>query len=132
MSHWHIPQKRELPRPWTAEEWQEAQRLKTDGLGADAIAEKLGRSRKAVRAKFQKENLTPEQRRKRTEYERSRRGVEIKTRQIAGITFVVAPDTRAVEAFKERDERLRQSPRDLTSALMGDPLPGYSALERGA
>lgn len=30
----------------------------------------------------------------------------------------------------ERDRRAELLPRDLTSALMGDPLPGYSALER--
>jgi len=31
----------------------------------------------------------------------------------------------------ERDARLALDPRDLTAAFCGDPLPGYSALERG-
>lgn len=36
------------------------------------------------------------------------------------------------EALAERAQRLSQAPRDLTAALCGDPLPGYSALERRA
>lgn len=31
----------------------------------------------------------------------------------------------------ERDVRLATEPRDLTAELFGDPLPGYSALDRG-
>ena len=31
----------------------------------------------------------------------------------------------------EREARLALSPRDLTAAIAGDPLPGMSALERG-
>lgn len=32
----------------------------------------------------------------------------------------------------ERDERIKRAPRDLTAAFFGDPLPGYSALDRRA
>lgn len=35
------------------------------------------------------------------------------------------------EALADRDYRLSLAPRDLTAAFCGDPLPGYSALERG-
>lgn len=38
----------------------------------------------------------------------------------------------SAELIAERDRRLSQMPRDLTAALCGDPLPGYSALERRA
>lgn len=34
------------------------------------------------------------------------------------------------DALAERDQRLALMPRDLTALICGDPLPGYSALER--
>jgi len=34
------------------------------------------------------------------------------------------------EVFAERDRRLSLAPRSLTAAICGDPLPGYSAMER--
>ena len=36
------------------------------------------------------------------------------------------------EVLVERDRRMSRTPRTLTAALMKDPLPGYSALERRA
>jgi hypothetical protein len=33
-------------------------------------------------------------------------------------------------ALAERDARLAVAPRDLTAALLGDPKPGFSALDR--
>ena len=37
-----------------------------------------------------------------------------------------------IEVIAERERRLALQPRDLSAALCGDPLPGYSALERRA
>ncbi len=34
------------------------------------------------------------------------------------------------ERLEHRARRLATMPRDLTAVLMGDPLPGYSALDR--
>jgi len=34
------------------------------------------------------------------------------------------------DALAERDRRAQVPPRDLTAAVCGDPLPGYSALDR--
>jgi hypothetical protein len=130
MTHWHVPSKRELPRPWAAEEWQRAQDLQKQGLGFDDIAVRLNRSGRAVRAKFAKENLTAEQRQQRAEYQRLRRSEEIKTRQIAGVTFAKVPTREAASAFAQRDRKLALTPRNLTAAILGDPLPGYSALDR--
>jgi IS30 family transposase len=39
---------------------------------------------------------------------------------------VVIPD----DVAEERNRRLATPPRDLTASQMGDPLPGWSALER--
>lgn len=33
------------------------------------------------------------------------------------------------EVLRDRDERLRKSPASLTAELMGDPIPGRSALD---
>lgn len=132
MTHWHIPAKRELPRPWTAEEWQSAQDMRSQGLGFDDIAVRLGRSGKAVREKFAKNDLTPEQRQQRAEYRRRQRSMGTKTKQIAGMTFSAPLTKPANPAFAERDYRLSLTPHDLTAAIFGDPLPGYSALDRRA
>lgn len=36
------------------------------------------------------------------------------------------------DILRARDRRLKIKPRDLTAYICGDPLPGYSALERRA
>lgn len=122
---------RQMPR-WTPEEWKLAQTLRGQELGFDDIAVRLGRTGKAVRAKFAKENLTAEQRQQRANYLRSKREAQIKTRQISGMTFMRVQPRETVAAFTERNHRLSLAPRDLTAAIFGDPLPGYSALDRRA
>lgn len=51
-----------------------------------------------------------------------------------GHTRVVHNDAQAVHipapVLAARDARLALSPRDLTAAIAGDPLPGMSALDR--
>lgn len=49
-------------------------------------------------------------------------------RQAAGIghELVTAPD----RVLAERERRQALEPRSLTAALLGDPLPGYSALDK--
>jgi hypothetical protein len=36
----------------------------------------------------------------------------------------------SLKQLADRDKRYTITPRSLTAALLGDPLPGYSALER--
>lgn len=44
---------------------------------------------------------------------------------------IVKPSHRPpLDVLAERDERLARMPRDTTAALLGDPLPGLSALDR--
>jgi len=45
-----------------------------------------------------------------------------------------ACDGRAIpdEVLRDRDERLKLAPASLTAALMGDPIPGRSALDMRA
>ncbi len=44
--------------------------------------------------------------------------------------FNAAPVVTPAQVLEERERRYALSPRDLTAAFFGDPLPGYSALER--
>lgn len=132
MTHFHIPSHKEPANPWSAEEWQRAQELKASGSDYDQIAELLGRSRKAVKAKFQHMHRTPAQQEHRIEYQRRKRDrkreYQKSGRQAAGLDN--ARELPAGEIFIERNERLALQPRDLTAAFCGDPLPGYSALDK--
>lgn len=81
--------------------------LRATGLTNRQVGEKLGINRKTVSA------LIHDNRR---------------YRPVEEIAPVAAPST----VLAEREYRLALAPRDLTAALFGDPLPGYSALERRA
>lgn len=47
-------------------------------------------------------------------------------------TIDVASERPSEIAWRDLDRRMGTLPRDLTSFVFGDPLPGYSALERRA
>lgn len=121
-----------IPEPWTAEDWSRAKELLATGLGYDDIAVRLRRTTRAVKAKFQKESLTPEQRARRAEYQRRKRAETTASRTVAGVTFVRVPrETAAMDnALNDRNVRINLAPRSLTAAFFGDPLPGYSALDQ--
>lgn len=131
MTNWHIPSQRRPTNPWTPEEWERAKQLMAEGAGYDKIAERLGRSRKAVKSKFQEMNRSPKQKEAKLEYQRRKRsegkGVG---REAAGIRD--QHEMPCAEIFIERNRRLSLAPKSLTAAFFGDPLPGYSALDRRA
>lgn len=89
---------------WSPDESAELLRLFAQGRPARVIAARLKRSVHAVIAK------------------------RTHLRTAAG--EVSAADAAATRARAERDYRLSLPPRSLTAALMGDPEPGRSALER--
>ena len=133
MSNWHIPATPAPPRPWTDEEWTRAKAMMADGYGYGDIGARIGRTSRAVKAKFQKKNLTPAQRNARAEYQRRKRAEDVSRRQIEGLTFVRAQKNEVEQVILERNMRASLAPRDMTAAFFGDPLPGYSALDkRGA
>ena len=81
--------------------------LRESGLSCRQIGEILGVNRKTVSAlihDFRKRDY----------------------RRVEEIIPVSAP----AQVLAEREHRLALAPRDITAALFGDPLPGYSALER--
>lgn len=91
---------------WTEQELLILRDLRRQGLSARRIGAVLGRSKESVQHRIEfvpaNENLR--------------------------VDKIVVPDSVQLN----REHRLAKSPRDLTSALMGYPLPGYSALERRA
>lgn len=91
--------------PWTAKELIASQRMRVEGRTYAQVAEFLGRTRSAVKARFAK--------------------LDRPSRAARTIPMFV-PES----ALEERDRRLALAPRDTTALLLGDPLPGFSALER--
>ena len=117
-------------RPWTEGEIAQLKRMRTSGAeNIAAIAERLGRTNKAIRQKLAYLELTPEMKRRRYDAE-ARRRQDIKgIRRSDHFTFMVQTPE---EVLADRNKRLMLRPRDLSAAYFGDPLPGYSALERRA
>src|SRR5258708_32651 len=74
----------------------------------EVIGEEMGRSRTACQAQWDK-----------TKFPRQQPNHKVAERMIAN-------EAR----MRDRDYRAGLEPRDLSAALFGDPLPGYSALER--
>lgn len=62
--------------------------------------------------------------RKRLNRERGRQAKH----NLTGVSNIHVPPA----VLNDRDERMSLAPRDRTAAICGDPLPGYSALERRA
>lgn len=88
----------------TPDEIHTAQLLRREGKTLGAIARRLGRGRETIRDACK------------------------------GLGRVVIHDVQAVavpdHVLVEREQRLARQPRDLTAAIVGDPLPGSSALDR--
>jgi hypothetical protein len=92
---------------WTAEQLEAARSLSARGFTYAEIGKKIGRSAKAVNSKMRFRYVGP---------------VVHEVERVRIPEFVLM----------ERDVRLSNSPRSLTAELLGDPLPGYSALDRRA
>lgn len=124
---------------WTPEEWE-----RTSGLLAlhnrTAVARMIGRSRGCLVEKIRWEGMTEEQRQRRRDAVRRRRAavksgaVKVRTRKPRRPNTVPQAGQIKVcsDVLEERNARALLEPRDLTAAFFGDPLPGYSALERRA
>jgi len=96
-------------RPWTLKEYQLAVKLRRERYSCEAIGAILGRSATAVHDKL---------------YHGPHSGVP---RALMRRAQPVRPEP---VALSEQAYRNALPPRDLTAWIMGDPLPGYSALDR--
>lgn len=90
---------------WTDDGRKEVWRLKKEGFTARQIADLVGTTKDAVEHALSYIPYSPDER---------------DCIQIPG------------NVWDDRNRRLEIPPRDLTAAIAGDPLPGYSALERRA
>ena len=115
------------PRKWNKADLAELQVLRSQGKISREIAEIMGRTEKSIRGKLEWIKLTPEMRKKRYDAEARRRMRGVRVRQPDG-RLPRAPIPAVV--LEDRDRRYSIPPRDLTAALLGDPIPGMSALER--
>ena len=95
----------------TPEQIARARSMHAHGANPYAIARELGVSRQAVRYWLEKDE-----------------------RRIGRPpTYEVDPRPNVTDAeLADLERRYLLAPRDLTAAYMGDPLPGYSALDKGA
>ena len=117
-------------RKWTKEESETLVRLRMLSISFEEIASRLNRTRKAVEWRWQVLHFTPE---KKERYRQSKNANSGKYRKRAKKTnplrFVpekmLAPDIVLIE----RDIRLAAR-RTITASIMGDPPPGFSALDR--
>jgi hypothetical protein len=131
MSHWHIPATKEGLNRWTPDQVETALSMKADGHDVKEIAERLGRSVKAVQGKFKYIALNEGQREERRQALRRRRiasGIQSTRLHPNGQT--TKAERPSDNVLSERARRSAIMPRDLTAAFFGDPLPGYSALDR--
>lgn len=115
---------------WPAEEWKRAKSLLDRGFSVPMVSQMIGRSQEKLRGKIRWEVMTIEKRQARAEQIKATRQSRAKAPEtqlkMEKRTFEKAP----AELFTERQKRQRLEHRDLTGAFCGDPLPGYSALDR--
>lgn len=107
---------------WSAVEKYNAKEMRRNGESCQSIANKTGRTLKAVEEFFARERTRERDRRERRENHLLRLSIPVLVS-----SDVVRPSP---DALAERNHRINLSPRDLTAAFFGDPLPGYSALDR--
>jgi hypothetical protein len=98
---------RKRPLPWTEEDMATARALYAEHGNYNAVAKIMGRSPSTV-----------------GEWLQGLRGARRVSRVDKEETLIPA------EVLADRERRYQLLPRDLTAALMGDPLPSYSYLER--
>lgn len=116
-------------KPWLPREDLIARRMKNEGKTTAEIGSVLSRSPGAVESRFCWLQMDTEQRTKRNRRLRlayRKRAPGARDHVLGHVQFMV-PDA---DALAERDYRLSLAPRSLVAAVAGDPLPGFSALDR--
>ena len=118
-------------RRWSPEEIALATAMKAAGAKYIDIAAAIpGRNPQQVRGFLEYHTLGATGRAIRAERARQWRERNPGHKAPSRIAHMVVPITVDQRAFNERDRRALLAPRDLTAAFFGDPLPGYSALDR--
>lgn len=115
---------------WTEDEDAMLRELYLSGQRRSAIADRMAKTEQSVKARLYMLPFTAEEKAQRCALRR-----KWKNNPMFGTTRAWKDQPRKhfpppTSALDDRDRRLATAPRDLTAALMGDPRPGYSALER--
>lgn len=119
-------------KPWTEREDQVLLKLIKENLEWTLIGERLGRTADQCQGR----NKILRQARERTPEERSARAARQRAYYARTKAMLTGeepiPPRVDPAALEDRDHRLGLAPRDLVALFAGDPLPGYSALDRRA
>jgi len=120
---------------WTKEENEIFNAMREQKKSVAEIAVRLRKTRKSIEMKIEVLAMPAEKkeryvmlRRERMKRFREKNPTPPRIYTARG-TQIVANRANA-DMLHERDRRLATTPRDLTAAFFGDPLPGYSALEK--
>lgn len=121
-------------RPWSESETRRAQEMYAAGIGPKRIGVQLGRTGRAVKRHLDLAAMSPAKRKEFYDKRKAQRIARGETgapslRKITGM-YDAAGKPPPDDLLRDRDYRLGLAPRDLTAAIMGDPLPGMSALDR--
>lgn len=114
---------------WHPKQWAKAKELLARGMTPSAVAPLVGKTAHQLTEKIRWENM-PEAR-------REERRLRINARRIASGEYKSARPadfpsmgSRAAPDLLEQARLRLLAPRTLSQLLMGDPAPGYSALDR--
>lgn len=120
------------PNRWQPYEWKKVTNLLSRGYSVPAIAAMIGRKDYQLRDKIRWEQMSVEKREERSAQLRARRTRQALEQKTARVHLEVVSTAKRPpdELLTERQHRSDLKPRDLTAAFFGDPLPGYSALDR--
>ncbi len=112
---------------WTKEDELFVREMYEAGASYDEIAERMSRTVHSIKAKIKRLLMSPEQlAARRAQDNACKRKAKERYESVLYVVPVVTPSP----VIADRDARLSIAPRDLTAQLLGDPLPGYSALEK--
>lgn len=111
---------------WSIDENASLFRLKAEGRSIEMIAARIGRSLDSVKERWRWVNKTEEQRQeRRTQINMTRNHKAL----VPGRSYATVARRPSEEILAERDRRVA-TPRTIGAWLLGDPPPGYSALDR--
>lgn len=122
-----------MPRgpTWTVRQLQIAQQMRADGCDCKQIGAELGKTKMAVKCKLRSLSFSKEKRAKLAKQIRSAQRASAVLCAGGGrdIPYVPPSEIAPPVVLQERDRAFAR-PLTLSAALLGDPPPGRSALDR--
>lgn len=115
-------------RLWTDEEWQKVVTLRAEGRDLEYIAGCIRRTVRQIREKIRWVEMPESKRAERRARINSWRNANNEYKSVKHIDQNSASKATP-SMLAERDQRML-APRSLTAMFMGDPSPGFSALDR--